>query len=102
MKGLLTQTEFEKAIANLPRKLKPANVDIARAVLVDGRKQAAIVQETGLSRSAIAAVIRKVKESHRLFGLPPAGWQRIEVCVPSSLVPVIRAIEDEAKKTGKG
>lgn len=102
MRGTLTQAEFDNAIANLARRLKPSNVEIAKAVLVDGKKQASIVQETGLSRSAVAAVIRKVKESHRLFGLPPAGWQRIEVCVPASLVPVIRAIEDEAKKTDKG
>lgn len=101
MRGALTQAEFDNAIANLPRRLKPSNVEIAKAVLVDGKKQASIVQETGLSRSAVAAVIRKVKESHNLFGLPPAGWQRIEVCVPASLVPVIRAIEDEAKKTDK-
>lgn len=102
MRELLTQAEFNRAIANLPRKLKPENVEIARAVLVEGRKQTEITREVGLSRSAVSAVIRKVKESHRLFGLPPAGWQRIEVCVPASLVPVIRAIEDGAKKTGKG
>lgn len=101
MRGTLTQAEFDNAIANLPRRFKPSNVEIAKAVLVDGKKQASIVQETGLSRSAVAAVIRKVKESHNRFGLPPAGWQRIEVCVPASLVPVIRAIEDEAKKTDK-
>ncbi|EBW4855866.1 transcriptional regulator, partial [Salmonella enterica subsp. enterica serovar Kentucky] len=38
MKKRLTQAEFEHAISNLSRALKPANVEIVKAILVDGRK----------------------------------------------------------------
>ena len=98
MKKRLTQAEFEHAISNLSRALKPANVEIVKAILVDGRKQNDMVIETGLSRTAIVAMTKKVREAHKLHGKPPAGWERIELCIPSSMVPMLRAMEDEARK----
>lgn len=59
MKKRLTQAEFEHAISNLSRALKPANLEIVKAILVDGRKQNDMVIETGLSRTAIAAMTKK-------------------------------------------
>lgn len=89
MKKRLTQAEFEHAISNPNKRTQvAANVEIVKAILVDGRKQNDMVIETGLSRTAIAAMTKKVREAHKLHGKPPAGWERIELCIPSSMVPM--------------
>ncbi|HBZ8360508.1 TPA: transcriptional regulator, partial [Escherichia coli] len=81
MKRRLTPSEFDQAVKRLPRAMKARNIQIARAILVEGRKQAELVRETGLSRTAIAAVVRKIREAHETYGQPPEGWERIEVCL---------------------
>lgn len=81
--------------------MKARNVQIARAILVEGRKQADLVRETGLSRTAIAAVLRKIRETHKEYGKPPEGWERIEVCLPSEMVHLVRALEEEARRQHK-
>lgn len=98
MKKRLTRAEFDKAISSLPRKLKASNVEISKSILVEGRKQSDMVLETGLSRTAIAAMTKKVREAHEQHGQPPAGWERIELCVPSSMVSMLKAMEEEARK----
>lgn len=98
MKRLLTNSEFEQAIRKLPRALKKSNVSIARAILVEGQKQADIIQETGLSRSAISSVVRKIRRSHEVHGKPPEGWERIEICLPIPMIKMVRALEEEARR----
>ena len=97
-KGELTSSEFDSAVDRL--QLKDSNIEIARSILVDGRKQAAVIAETGLSRQSIAKVLRRIRETHEKYGKPPDGWQRIEICVPKHIVPIINAMVDEAKKQG--
>ncbi|HAK8808802.1 TPA: transcriptional regulator, partial [Salmonella enterica] len=60
----LTNEEFESALKHLPRRLAAKNVEIARAILVQGRRQVDLVKESGLSRSAVAALVRKVRQAH--------------------------------------
>lgn len=98
MKRLLTNSEFDLAVRKLPRSLKEKNVAIARAVLVEGQKQADLVRETGLSRSAIAATVRKVKDSYMRHAQPPKGWEKIEVCLPAQMIVMVRALEEEARR----
>lgn len=98
MKKQLTPSEFKQAVRRLPRAMKPRNLEIARAILVDGRRQIEIVHETGLSRTAIGAVVRKIREAHEKYGQPPEGWERIEVCLPSKMVHLVRALEEEARR----
>ncbi|AOS36948.1 TPA: TrfB-related DNA-binding protein [Escherichia coli] len=98
MKRRLTPSEFDQAVKRLPRAMKARNIQIARAILVEGRKQAELVRETGLSRTAIAAVVRKIREAHETYGQPPEGWERIEVCLPSEMVHLVRALEEEARR----
>lgn len=98
MKKRLTPSEFDQAVRRLPRTMKARNIQIARAILVEGRKQVELVRETGLSRTAIAAVVRKIREAHEAYGRPPEGWERIEVCLPSEMVHLVRALEEEARR----
>jgi len=98
MKKRLIPTEFDRAVKRLPRVMKPRNIEIARAILVEGRKQIELAHETGLSRTAIGAFVRKIREAHEKYGQPPEGWERIEVCLPSSMVSLVRALEDEARR----
>ena len=98
MKRLLTNSEFELAVRKLPRSLKKSNISIGRAILVEGQKQADIIKETGLSRSAISSVVRKIRHSHEVHGQPPEGWERIEVCLPIHLIKMVRALEEEARR----
>lgn len=94
----LTNEEFESALKHLPRRLAAKNIEIARAILVQGRRQVDLVKESGLSRSAVAALVRKVRQAHEKHGTPPAGWVRVSVCVPVDMAPIVKAIEDEAYK----
>lgn len=98
MKRRLTPSEFDQAVSRLPRAMKARNVQIARAILVEGRKQIELVHETGLSRTAITAVVRKIREAYAIHGQPPEGWERIEVCLPSEMVHLVRALEEEARR----
>ncbi|WP_193068305.1 TrfB-related DNA-binding protein [Halomonas sp. 3D7M] len=98
MKRLLTNSEFGLAVRKLPRSLKAKNVAIAKAVLVEGQKQSDLVRETGLSRSAIAAIVRKVKDSYIKHAQPPKGWEKIEVCLPAQMIAMVRALEEEARR----
>lgn len=98
MKRKLMESEFEEAISHLTRALKPANVEIVKAILVGGKKQSEMVLETKLSRTAIAAMTRKVREAYKLHIEPPPGWERIELYVPASMIPVLKAMEDEIRK----
>lgn len=98
MRKLLTNSEFDQAVRKLPRSMKAKNVSIARAILVEGQKQAVMIKETGLSKSAIAAMVKKIRDSHERYGQPPEGWERIEVCLPSHLVQMVRALEEEARR----
>ena len=98
MKKHLTPSEFDQAVSRLPRSMKARNVEIARAILVDGRKQADMIRETDLSRTAIQAVVRKIRDAHERYGQPPEGWERVEVCLPSEMVHLVRALEEEARR----
>jgi len=106
MKRKLTPSEFEEAVKRLPRRLTARNIEIVREILVGGRKQIDLIHETGLSRTAISAMTKKVREAHQLYGKLPEGWERIEVVLPTSMVSIVRAMEEEAKKlalaNGKG
>lgn len=88
----LTNEEFESALKHLPRRLAAKNVEIARAILVQGRRQVDLVKESGL-RSAVAALVRKVRQAHEKHGTPPAGWVRVSVCVPVDMAPIVKAID---------
>lgn len=98
MKKELTSQEFDKALRCLPRPMKSRNIQIARAILVEGYRQSEMIRETGLSRTAVAAFLRKIREVHKQYGLPPSGWERVEVCVPSNMVHLVRALETEARR----
>jgi hypothetical protein len=97
----LTAGEFDRAISTVRRSMTDENVEIARAVLVDGRKQKDFVITTGAkTRSAmmISNVVTRVWGSHLENGLPPEGWERFEVCLPSELVPIVKRMEMDAKE----
>jgi len=79
------------------RELAPSSIEIARAVLVDGVKQAALAKERNLTVQNVSQIVSRVRRSHLENGLTPDGWQQIEVCLPNELVPVVKAMEADAR-----
>lgn len=56
----LTPEEWEKVCPALER-LAVKTVSLARAVIVEGKTQAAVVTETGMSRQSVSQAIKKVE-----------------------------------------
>lgn len=51
------------------------NLDIARAVLVEGRKQSELATQYGLTKGAVSQAVTKIWEASQL----PPGYERVSV-----------------------
>lgn len=94
---ILSTDEFARAAARA--RMEPATLAIARAVLVDGRRQVDVATDAGTSRAwvseAVAKFMREVEAAERLS--LPAGWKTDTVSLPSDLWPEVRKLEREAR-----
>ena len=72
----LTDDQFRVATGGLPMGQK--NIDIARAVLVEGRKQSELAVKHGLTKGAVSQVVAKVWQASQV----PTGYQRVSVILP--------------------
>ena len=72
----LTEDQFQVATDGLSMRQK--NIDIARAVLVEGRKQSELATEYGLTKGAVSQVVAKVWEASQV----PEGYERVSVVLP--------------------
>jgi len=90
----LTDAEFTTLAASMTR-LSPASLAIARAVLVEGKSNATAAREAGLTPQRVGSILRQFD---RLRQEIPRGWVKVELWLPSRLVPVARALEEKARE----
>ena len=72
----LTADQFRLATKGL--SMGQRNIDIARAVLVGGRKQSELAAKHGLTNGAVSQVVAKVWQASQV----PAGYERVSVVLP--------------------
>ena len=72
----LTADQFQVATEGLSMGQK--NIDMARAVLVKGRKQSELAAAYGLTKGAVSQVVAKVWQASQV----PTGYQRVSVILP--------------------
>lgn len=89
-------THFEEAAART--RLSDKGKAAARAVLVDGRKQADVAREFGVDRSAVARYVRSLLVGHGEVGHFPPTWETVTVTVPKRLAQQIRKLARRARQ----
>lgn len=93
----LSADEFTRASAG--SRMEHSTLAIARAVLVEGKKQVDVATSVGISRAwvseAVSKFMRAVEAAERVS--LPKGWQVDTVALPSELWPVVRKLEREAR-----
>ena len=90
----MTNDEFDRYAART--KLGQRSLDLARAVLVQGKTKAQAAREVGVEHpTARAAVARSVREQRKEVGYPP-DWQTRTVTLPRDDMHDVREIEDAA------
>lgn len=94
----LTPEEFEALMPSLKR-LSLGTIEVARAVLVEGKSQAEVVRETGKSKQLVSANCKIVLD---YIEDVPRGWVKEEVCLPKDVMEEVRQIErrERAKLSG--
>ena len=80
----LTRQEFQMAVDSL--NLNTKTIQIAWAVLVDGRKQSDLAAEHLLSKGAISQTVTKVWEARAL----PPGFERVTEILPRHQAFIVR------------
>lgn len=73
----LTEGAFLRAIVGL--SLATKTVEIVRAVLVDGQRQADVAAVHGLTRGAVSQAVTKVWDASQI----PPGYERVEAVLPA-------------------
>lgn len=96
----LTADDFARASARArAAHMEAPTISIARAVLVDGKRQVDVANETGCTRAwiseAVAKFMKHVEDVQRLT--VPKGWKAGTVALPSDLWPAVREMEREAR-----
>ena len=81
------------------------SIELARQVLVDGRRQIDVAAESGLGKQWISLLVRKMlRYASQPDDIPP-GWKSDVVVLPPKLWPAVRKLERDAraalKKTKK-
>ncbi|QHQ29929.1 transcriptional regulator KorA (plasmid) [Xanthomonas albilineans] len=93
----MTAAEFESIQPRLGR-LTVDTVQIARRVLVEGKSQAQIAEETGLTRQRISKMVQRVMSAANEF---PPDWERVDEWMPPELAMRVRALAAEARTTAQ-
>jgi FixJ family two-component response regulator len=88
-KKRLTASEFETIRPYLER-FEEKNVDAIRRVLVEGVMQKVIVEELGLTKEAVSAMVSRAWKAHMEHGERPAGWVKVEVVLPAQMAEVVQ------------
>jgi hypothetical protein len=93
----MTIDHFERVAKRT--RMTEESLDVARQVLVDGRRQSDIAKEAKVSRQwvykAVAKMIRYATASTDI----PEGWKSGIVVLPSGMWRQVRTMEREARKT---
>jgi hypothetical protein len=80
--------------------------DMARAVLVDGRAQADVATEYGMTKQRVNAAVGAIERAYIQTAAPGTGWVSVALDLPealalelASLVDALRGARDEAART---
>lgn len=92
-------------------RLEPHSIELARQVLVDGRRQADVARAAGTTRQWVSELTKKMQVYIEQANPVPEGWQTDTVTLPARDWPKVRAmeaaarreltVEDTARKSGK-
>jgi hypothetical protein len=91
----LRADEFEVLLPYLER-LGDRNVNGARAIMVEGRKQNLVAAEMGVSKATASAVVSRVWALHLEYGTRPGGWVSVSVALPPDLAELVKDIARKA------
>lgn len=94
MKKRLTEAQFQAAINGL--EIGQQTIDIARAVLVEGKPQAEFVASLGLSKGAVSQAVTRVWTAAR--GELPEGFERVTAVLPEHQAFIVKKWEADAKR----
>jgi hypothetical protein len=100
MKKRLTEAQFQGAIKDL--EVGQQTIEIARAVLVDGKPQAGFVKALGLTKGAVSQAVQRVWTAFENSNLPQ-GYERVTAILPEHQAYTVKKwAEEAAKKRGSG
>ena len=95
MKKRLTEAQFLEAIKGL--KIGKQTREIARGVLVEGKKQAEYVTALGVTKGAVWQAVERVWEAHITKALPE-GFERVTAVLPEHQAFIVKKWAEDAKK----
>lgn len=87
--------EFERLAKRV--RFSARGRETARAVLVDGKRQADVAREYGIPRQYVQVSVRAILRRRRVLGSrkKPPGWVSVTVVVPRPIARQIKGIEKE-------
>jgi hypothetical protein len=98
MKKILTEAQFQACIKGL--EVGQQTIEIARAVLVDGKPQTGFVTSLGLSKGAVSQAVQRVWAAFENSNLPQ-GYERVTAILPEHQAYTVKKwAEEAAKKRG--
>ena len=89
----ISASDFARAIEGLNIADRPAAM--ARAVLVEGKTQAEVARDEGVSRNAVCLAVNRVWEVHQDV---PAGFERVTAILPKHRAEIVRQWQDAAQQ----
>jgi len=94
MKKRLTEAQFQETIKGL--NIGQQTIDIAHAVLVEGRPQTVFVASLGLSKGAVSQAVKRVWTAKN--GNLPDGFERVAAVLPEHQAFIVKKWAEAAKK----
>lgn len=95
MKKRLTEAQFQAALKGL--EVGQQTIEIARAVLVDGKPQAGFVTSLGLTKGAVSQAVQRVWTAFENSNLPQ-GYERVTAVLPEHQAYTVKKWAQEAAK----
>lgn len=88
--------EFDRGAAI--SRLENENIELARAVLVDGRRQNEVAKDAGVVRQRVNQLVKKMVQYIEEANPVPRGWKTDTVTLPLNVWPKVRELEREAQE----
>jgi len=85
-----TEDQFTALIPRLGR-MRPATIEAARAVLVDGRDQSEVGRQYGLTRQRINQIVARVESA--VAGVPK-HWTKVECWLPPEIATEVHSLAE--------
>jgi hypothetical protein len=87
--------DFDRAVPG--RRWSRRNIQLARAVLVDGRSQAEVAQEAGMGRQRMSQIVAMMRKA--IGDAVPEGWRTDTATLPTSDWRKVRTMERTARRS---